>query len=152
MNKIDLRPPASYRNDLALWSAEQAAALRSGKLDRVDIENVAEEIESLGRSEESESESRMAVLLAHLLKHEFQPGRRTPSWTSTLFEQRYRIVCVLSRSPSLKTYPASTIEDEYVIARRNAAAETGLPTTDFPETCPYTIEQIFDPDFLPGDL
>ncbi|MDC9825874.1 DUF29 domain-containing protein [Devosia sp. ZB163] len=150
MNKIDLKRLAGYRQDLALWSAEQAALIREGKLDRVDLENVAEEIESLGRSEESEIENRMAVLLAHLLKHQFQPDKRSPSWTSTIFEQRYRIARVIRRSPSLKAYPATTLDGEYLIARRNAAAETGMPIEALPETCPYTIDQALDPDYLPG--
>ena len=150
MNKLDLRhKPTGYEEDFARWSAEQAVLLRAGRLDRVDTENVAEEIESLGRSEQSEIESRMAVLLAHLLKHQFQPAQRSASWTATIFEQRYRIARVIRRSPSLKFYPAATRDEEYVIARRNAAAETGHPISVFPETCSYTIEQILDEDWLP---
>lgn len=150
MNKFDLRTLADYDEDFALWSAEQAALIRAGKFDRVDLENVAEEIESLGRSEESEIESRMAVLLAHLLKQQFQADKRSASWSSTIFEQRYRIARIIRRSPSLRVYPASTIAEEYVIGRRNAAGETGLPEATFPASCPYTIEQILDPEFLPG--
>lgn len=143
---------SDYRDDLARWSSEQAALLRAGRLDRIDLQNVAEEIESLRRSEESEIESRMTVLLTYLLKHEFQPTKRSSSWTATIFEQRYRIARVIRRSPSLRPYPASVRDEEYVLARRNAAAETDLAESVFPEACPYTIEQILDPDWLPGGL
>ena len=91
MNRIDLKTPVGYRDDFAQWSAEQAALIRAGKLDRVDLENVAEEIESLGRSEQYQIDSRMEVLLQHLLKWQFQPGVRLlpyecnePTWEEHL--------------------------------------------------------------------
>ena len=150
MNKIDLKKLAGYRDDLALWSAEQAMLIRAGKLDRVDLENVAEEIESLGHSEESEIESRMNVLLAHLLKWEFQPAGRGNSWRATIDEQRYRIARVIKRSPSLKHHPSAMIAEEYPNARLHASGETGLAESTFPVTCPYPIGHILDPDFFPG--
>ena len=150
MNRIDLKTPAGYRDDFALWSAEQAALIRAGKLDRVDLENVAEEIESLGRSEQYQIDSRMEVLLQHLLKWQFQPERRTNSWKASIFEQRMRIGRVIKGSASLRDYPTETLAGSFVIGRNQAITETGLPEAAFPETCPYTIEQILDPDFLPG--
>lgn len=151
MNKIDLKKVAGYHDDLALWSAEQAALIRAGKLDRIDLANVAEEIESLGNSQESEIESRMTVLLCHLLKWQYQPSRRSPSWQGTIIEQRSRIARVVRKSPSLKRHPGQVVDEEYVPARLHAAGETHLPVETFPKTCPYTIQQILDPDFLPGD-
>lgn len=150
MNRIDLKRLVGYRDDFALWSAEQAALIRAGRLDRVDLENVAEEIESLGRSEQYQIDSRMEVLLQHLLKWQFQPERRTNSWKASIFEQRMRIARVIKGSPSLRDYPAETLAGSFVIGRNQAITETGLPEAAFPETCPYTIEQILDPDFLPG--
>jgi hypothetical protein len=150
MNKIDLKHLASYEEDFALWAAEQGALLRAGKLDRVDIENVAEEIESLGRSFEHEIDSRMNVLLAHLLKWEFQPGQRSNSWRATIFEQRTRIGRLLKESPSLRQYPATVIPDEYPLARLHASGETGLNESAFPSTCRYSIGQILDEKFFPG--
>jgi hypothetical protein len=149
MNRIDPKHPAAYEEDFALWSAEQAARIREGRLDGLDRENLAEEIESLGISQRSEIESRMNILLTHLLKWKVQPARRSNSWRATIAEQRMRIARLVRASPSLKPYPAKVIGDEYPLARLHASAETGLSESDFPETCPYTIEQILDPHFLP---
>ena len=149
MNRIDPRRTAGYDEDFALWSAEQAALLREGRLDRVDLENVAEEIASLGRSDKYEIDSRLEVLLQHLAKWAYQPDKRSRSWSASIFEQRMRIARVLARSPSLKSYPAQSLAGGYTIARHEALKETGLPEAAIPETCPWSIAQILDPDFLP---
>jgi len=151
MNKIDLKRLTSIDDDFALWAAEQAALLNSGRLDRVDIENIVEELEYLGGSQKSEIEKRLRVLLAHLLKWEFQPAQRSNSWRATLVEQRTEIAEVIRRSPSLKRYPADVLGRAYEVAALRASGETGLPLTAFPQTCPHTIQQILDPEFLPGD-
>lgn len=150
MNKIDLKRLTTIDQDFALWAAEQGALIRSGKLDRVDLENVAEEIESLGRGDKYQIESRMDVLLAHLLKWHFQPAHRSNSWKATILEQRVRIARLIEDSPSLAGYPAETISGSFVIGRNSAIGETGLHESAFPETCPYTIEQILDLAFFPG--
>ena len=150
MNKIDLPQPAGYDEDFALWSAKQAALLREGRFDQLDIENVAEEIASLGDSQRDEIESRLGVLLLHLLKWNFQPEKRSNSWRATIVEQRNRIRRRILRSPSLKTYPGEVLLDEYESARLYASGETALPLSDFPQNCPYSIEQILDSDFWPG--
>ena len=152
MNKVDLKRLAGYEDDFALWSAEQAALMRAGKLDRVDLENIAEEIESLGRSEQHQIDSRMEVLLAHLLKWHFQPSGRSNSWRASVNEQRARIGRLIERSPSLRHYPAESLQGSFIIGRYEAMRETGLPEATFPQTCPYTIEQVLDPEFLPGAL
>lgn len=152
MNKIDLKRLAGYEEDFALWSAEQAALIRAGKFDRLDLENVAEEIESLGRSDRHAIRSRLAVLMMHLLKWERQPAERSRSWMSTIRGQRREILRLLKDSPSLKPFPGKVFEDEYPWAREKASEETTIFLHLFPETCPYTIEQILDPDFLPGEL
>lgn len=151
MNKIDLKHPAGYEDDFALWSAEQAALIRTGKLDKVDLENVAEEIESLGRSDKREIASRLKVLQLHLLKWQFQPKQRdgNGSWLGTIREQRGRIALLLEESPSLRRQPALVLDREYRNARLDAHDETKLALGTFPETCPYTIDQILDPDFFP---
>lgn len=151
MNKIDLPRLTSIDDDFALWSAEQGALVRAGKFDRVDLENVAEELESLGRGDKYQIDHRMEVLLGHLLKWQFQPTERTNSWSATIFEQRYRINRLIEDSPSLRSRPAETLSGSFVIGRYDAIKETKLPEAAFPETCPYTIEQILDPDFLPGE-
>jgi hypothetical protein len=152
MNKIDLKTLTSIDDDFALWAAEQSALLRAEKFDRVDIENVAEELESLGRGDKYQIDHRMEVLLAHLLKWHFQPEERSNSWKATIFEQRYRISRLIEESPSLRGRPGETFAGSFVIGRYEAIKETRLAETVFPEACPYTIEQILDPDFLPGEL
>jgi hypothetical protein len=149
MNRIDLRKLANYEEDFALWSAEQAALLRAGQLERIDAVNLAEEVESLGNSNRREIESRLSVLLIHLLKWHYQPQSRSGSWRATINEQRKRIARVIKDSPSLRAYPAEVLAEEYEIARERAAVETTIYLDLFPESCPYTIEQILDPGFLP---
>ena len=150
MNRID-RPKAlaRYDQDFALWSSEQAALLRARHFDAVDFVNVAEEIESLGRSDEDEIENRLNVLVMHLLKWRYQAQNRSPSWRATIIEQRSRILKRLSKSPSLKRYPGEVLSEEYVTARLRAAGETELPEATFPETCPFTIDQVLDKSFYP---
>ena len=152
MNKIDLKTLTSIDDDFALWAAEQAALVRGGKFDRVDLENVAEELESLGRGDKYEIVHRLEVLLTHLLKWEFQPAKRSNSWRATISEQRYRIDNLLQESPSLKSHPGQSLRRAYILGLNDAITQTGLPESAFPETCPYSIEQILDPDFLPGGL
>ena len=149
MNKIDLRKRTSIDEDFALWAAEQAALVRAGKIDRADLENIAEELDYLGSSQQHEIESRLNVLIAHLLKWQFQPRGRSNSWKATLLEQRTQIARVIRRSPSLKGHPASVLGEEYRIARLKASGETNLPETAFPEACPYTVKQILDVSFHP---
>jgi len=149
MNKIDLKKPTSIEDDFALWAAEQGALLRGRNFERIDLENIAEEIESLGRSGKYEIVSRLEVLLCHLLKWQFQGEKRTNSWRATLREQRRRILDVIEESPSLKRYPGEKLDRAYIIGRGAAIDQTRLPESTFPETCPYTIEQVLDPDFLP---
>jgi hypothetical protein len=144
--------PSLYKTDLYAWSQDQAARLRAHTSSAIDWEHVAEEIESVGESERSEIESRLAVLLLHLLKWQFQPVQRSGSWKSTIREQRFRLAKRIRRSPSLKHYPAEVLDEEYEFARPKAAEETGLSQESFPIACPYTISDILDPAFLPdGD-
>jgi hypothetical protein len=138
-----------YEADYAQWCVEQGALLRAGRLDVLDRENLAEEIESLGRSQEDEIESRLNVLLLHLLKWKYQPEGRTGSWEGSIVEQRSRLLRRLTKSPSLKAHPASVLADEYVSARLKASGETGLPRALFPEVCPFTIQQVLDSSFFP---
>lgn len=150
MNKIDLKHLASYEEDFALWAAEQGALIRAGKLDRVDLENVAEEIETLGRSERHEIQSRLTVILVHLLKWEHQPEASSNSWAASIIEARDRIAQLIEESPSLRPFPATRLAIAYRPAPTAASGETGLPLDRFPKQCPYSIEQVLDDDFWPG--
>jgi hypothetical protein len=149
------RTEAGYDDDFYAWCLDQARALRrlaashAALAEPLDLENLAEEIESLGRSLLRELGSRYRVLLLHLLKWRHQPALRTPSWRSTIRTQRCEIADLLEQSPSLRRRRAEQVAKAYAIARELAADETGLPIEAFPESCPFTLEQVEDPDFLP---
>ena len=138
-----------YDRDFYAWANEQAALLRAGKLSVADIEHIAEEIESMGKTEKRELESRLTVLLLHLLKWQFQPALQGNSWRLTIREQRRRTTRHLQDNPSLKTRLDEIIEAAYGDSLIRAERETGLPETTFPAECPWTFEQIMDANFWP---
>ena len=138
-----------YEKDVVAWAMEQAALLRSGQLSALDIEHIAEEIEDVGKSEKRELASRMAVLLAHLLKWQYQPGRRGSSWSRTIKEQRKAIAAAMRQTPSLKASlsDADWLAGTWSDAVTKAVEETGLD--NFPEDCPWSMEQVLSAEFLP---
>lgn len=140
-----------YEQDIVAWANEQAALLRAGKLSAIDIEHIAEEIEDVGRSEQRELASRMAVLLSHLLKWQFQPGRQGSSWQRTIKEQRRAIAVALRKTPSLKNSLSDSdwITSAWADAVSKAVEETGLDV--FPDTCPWSMQQALDADFFPNN-
>lgn len=138
-----------YERDFFAWANEQARLLRAGELMQADIENIAEEIESMGKAEKRELISRLKVLLMHLLKWQFQPTGRSTSWRLTVEEQRRQLVRHLADNPSLKRHLAETMVDAYGDAILAAARETGLDRSLFPVACPWSFEQIVDADFWP---
>lgn len=144
MRKSDL-----YDKDFYAWANEQAALLRAGLLSEADIEAIAEEIESMGKAEKRELESRLKVLLMHLLKWLYQPTGQCTSWRLTIKEQRREVVSHLRDNPSLKARLAETMASAYDVAILAAARETSLPETIFPTECPWSFEQITDGTFWP---
>ncbi|CAN5906994.1 DUF29 domain-containing protein [soil metagenome] len=138
-----------YDEDFYLWLMEQAEHLRQGHFNALDLENLAEEVESIGRSDKREVQSRLIVLLAHLLKYQFQPGRRSHSWRATIGEQRRQLDLVFKDSPSLLKHAPDIFDESYRYARRKASDETRLSLETFPDTCPYSLEQILNEDFFP---
>jgi len=142
---------ADYETDFCAWAQEQARLLRAGEFSRLDIENVAEELESMGRRDKREIESQLEVLLLHLLKWQYQATLKSPSWSGTIREQRRRIEKLLRESPSLRPMLDELITEAYVEAREKAAEETGLPEETFPVECRFTFEQVLARDFLPED-
>ena len=138
-----------YDQDFLLWTEKIAGLLRAGRLDELDIEHLAEEIEDMGKSQRRELESRLRVLLAHLLKWGWQRDKRSNSWKATAANQRAELRAVFRDSPSLKTHLPESVAEAYRDAVEEAALETGLPPDTFPEHCPFTSEQILDRDFLP---
>lgn len=143
------RPDGTYENDFYRWANEQAALLREGRLAELDAENIAEEIASLARSEKRELASRLAVLLAHLLKWQFQPRWRGKSWRLSIDEQRDRVMEHLDENPSLRPLLNEAIARAYRHALRQVLKETPLSERDLPADCPYSEEQILDEAFLP---
>jgi Domain of unknown function DUF29 len=139
-----------YKQDFHAWTVQQADLLRTGKLDCADIDNIAEEIESMGRSEKRELISRLAVLLVHLLKWQLQPAFRGNSWRLTIKEQRRGLQRHLRDNPSLKAILEEALLDAYGDARIGAERETGLAAETFPEASPFSFEQAISDDFWPG--
>lgn len=138
-----------YNSDFYAWTQTQAKTLKAGIWDALDIENLVEEIETLGRQERQELQNRLGILLGHLLKWQYQPGNRSNSWRSTLREQRRRIDQLLADSPSLKPFLPEALARAYQDGLDLAVRETGLSYDAFPEDCPYLFTQVFTPDFLP---
>jgi predicted nucleic acid-binding Zn-ribbon protein len=130
-----------YDRDFYAWSNEQAALLRAGNLSAADIAHIAEEIETLGRSEKRELVSRLSVLLLHLLKWEFQPARRGTSWELSIANARDELTEHLADNPSLKAQLPEAMATAYRRARRSAAIETNLPANTFPPDCPWSFDQ-----------
>jgi hypothetical protein len=130
-----------YERDFYAWSNEQATLLRAGNLAAADIAHIAEEIESMGRSEKRELVSRLTVLLLHLLKWRYQTERRSRSCELSIDNSRFALVKHLADNPSLKASLTEALETAYYTARRDAAIETGMPLETFPADCPWTFEQ-----------
>ena len=130
-----------YGRDFYAWANEQGALLRAGKLSAADIEHIAEEIESMGRSERNRLTNRLAVLLTHLLKWRFQPALRGNTWRLTIREQRRQARRLLDQNPSLRAGLEAILADAYGDALLAAQRETGLPEDAFPAACPWTFDQ-----------
>lgn len=139
----------AYKTDIVAWANEQAALLRSGNLAAIDIEHIAEEIEDVGKSEQRELMSHMSGLLAHLLNWQFQPSYRGASWEKTIKAKRIEIEFSLKETPSLKTRLSDEDWKKVVWSKAlaQAVAETGLD--DFPDECPWTNDQVMNPEFFP---
>jgi hypothetical protein len=139
-----------YDRDFYAWANEQAALLRAGKLSLADIEHIAEEIESMGKTEKRELVSRLTVLLLHLLKWQFQPVRRGSSWQTSVRVQRRDLKAHMQDNPSLRAKLPEAIEQAYGTAIIEAADQTGLLESTFPATCPWSFGQLMDDGFWPN--
>jgi hypothetical protein len=138
-----------YDEDFYAWTVEQARLLRSGELSAIDAANIAEEVESMGRSDRRELQSRFVVLTLHLLKWRFQPSARSRSWSATIEEQRLQIEQVFAESPSLRPLAGGMLPQAYTMARARAIAETGLADGAFPTACPFPLDDVLSHSFLP---
>jgi len=138
-----------YETDFYGWVQDQVGSLRAGDLSQLDVMHLIDEVEDMGRSLQRALESRLEVLLMHLLKWQYQANLRSPSWRFTIKEQRRRIAKLLKKNPSLSSTVTETLVDAYESAVAAASAETGYEEAVFPTRCPWSFEQAIDPDFWP---
>lgn len=140
-----------YLTDFYAWTQEQTNLLRQGKLDYIDITNLIEEIESLGKQQKQELKNRLGILIGHLLKWNYQPNQRSKSWKYTIQEQRLQILDLIEQNPSLKSYQEEAVTKAYQLGLLLMGRETPLDPKELPSQCPYTLDQIIDTSF-PDDL
>jgi hypothetical protein len=138
-----------YEKDLVVWLNYTASLLRQRRFNEVDIDNLIEEIEDMGRSEKRAVRSPLTRLLMHWLKWQYQPEKRSKSWLFSIKESRKQIERLLRESPSLKQHLQESLDMCYQDAREDAADETNLPIESFPVACFLTLEQALDKNFLP---
>ncbi|MEH1930782.1 DUF29 domain-containing protein [Nostoc sp.] len=138
-----------YDQDFYLWIETTAKKLKEGRLAEVDLANLIEEIESMGRNEKQALDSNLIVVLVHLLKYKFQSNKRSNSWKATIREHRWRLTRAFKDSPSLKLYFQEFFWECYQGARKQASDETGLSLDNFPVESPFSAYECLDEDFLP---
>lgn len=139
-----------YDKDFYKWAMEQAHFIKTKAFDKLDIEHLFEEVESMGASEVRELESRLEILLMHLLKWKYQPNLQSNSWKYTIKEQRLRIAQRIKKMPSLKSKLGDIFIESYEPSILSAVKETGLDESIFPESCEWSLEQILDNEFYPN--
>jgi len=133
-----------YDQDFYAWTQRQMELLQAGRLDELDITNLIEELDSLGKQQRQELRNRLGVLLGHLLKWRYQPESRSKSWRATIREQRQKIQRHLKENPSLKPYLAEAIEIGYEQGLNLLGKETPLDPKQLPQVCPFSEFEIFD--------
>ncbi|NJL90894.1 MAG: DUF29 domain-containing protein [Coleofasciculaceae cyanobacterium SM2_1_6] len=139
-----------YETDFYQWTQVQAKLLSQGQWTALDIENLVEEIESLGKQQKQELRNRLGVLIGHLLKWEYQPELRGKSWKATIWEQREQVLDILQDNPSLKPYLEEAVQKGFRQGLSLVLRETPLDFDVLPKECPYTIAQVLDPQFPTG--
>ncbi|MEA3640753.1 MAG: DUF29 domain-containing protein [Lamprobacter sp.] len=141
---------AEYDGDFYAWTVQTARQLRSGQLDQVNLLQVAEEIEDMGKSDRRALESHLKILMLYLLKWHHQPSHRGVSWRLSIANARDEIAAILRDSPSLRPRLDDLAASRYPGARKQAILETGLASSSFPETCPFSVEQLLEEEDLPS--
>lgn len=138
-----------YDQDFFAWTQEQAKFIKEKSFDKLDITHLFEEVEDMGNRHADEIESRLEVLLMHLLKWKYQPNLQSRSWQLTIKEQRLAITRRLKKMPSLKSKIPELFEESYITSLLRAERETGLPSNTFPEKCEWSFEQALDENYYP---
>jgi len=139
-----------YESDFNLWLETQTRLLKQKQFTQMDIEHLIEEIEDMGNNRKDALESNLMRVLQHLLKWRYQPEKRSNSWRASITEHSLRLNKAIKKSPSLKPYFANVYQECYQDARLVASRETGLDIKTFPVDCPFTPEQVLNPDYLPA--
>jgi hypothetical protein len=142
--------PFLYDRDYYAWLMDQATHVRARRFDKLDYEHLAEELEDMGRSERRAVESHLKNLLLHLLKCSLQPKRRSLSWLDSIANARDAITDLLHESPSLRPALPEMLSRQYPRARRSAALQSDIAETDFPDACPFSLDEILDQAFFPA--
>ena len=140
-----------YDSDYYQWLNVTATLLSEGRLNDLDVPNLLDELEAMGKSQKRAIESYLKVLLLHLLKWNYQPTMRSGRWRSSIRNSRLGISDRIEESPSLRELPELILEKCYRVARSNAADETGLDQSVFPKVCPFTVAELLHEDFLPDN-
>ncbi|MBE9070294.1 DUF29 domain-containing protein [Leptolyngbya cf. ectocarpi LEGE 11479] len=138
-----------YLDDFSSWTSQTAQLLRELRWHEIDMPKLIEEVEDLGKSERRGIASQLIRLVLHLLKWQYQPQRRSDSWLDSITDARTQIELAIEDSPSLQNYPAEQLARIYPHARRQAAKQTNMAPSIFPEVCPYSIDSILAEDWLP---
>lgn len=138
-----------YDRDFNLWIQEHILLLKEARFNEIDTVHLVEELEDMGKRDKRELKSRLRVLIAHLLKWQFQPEGRGISWESSINEQRLEIIYLLKDMPSLKSLIDSSVMEIYADAVDWASDETKLAQTVFPVQCLFSQEQLLDKKFFP---
>ena len=138
-----------YDTDFNRWALEQAAALKAGRFQELDLIHLVEEIEDLSKRQRHAIKSQLIRLLFHLLKWQYQPMQRSASWVSSIQDARTEIDVIIEDSPSLQDYPAEVLESAYQKARRKDSENPAANPVQFPPTCPWIAAQVLADDFWP---
>ncbi len=140
-----------YEQDFHSWTQQHIAFLKEAKFAEIDVDNLIDELESMAKTDRRELVNRLIILIAHLLKWQYQPAMRSKGWQSSIIEQRAQIDFLLDDVPSLKSYLQEAISKAHPRAVKVAAKETRLASASFPSQCDYAIEQLLDENYYPED-
>lgn len=133
---------SQYDKDFYKWGLSQANFLKLGQFDKIDIENIAEEIESLSKSQRSSLRNHLVNLLLHMLKVLMQPEKHTRSWELSILNAREKIEDILADSPSLKPEIKTMLDRAYERSVTKASLQTGIAVKKFPKECPWAFKEI----------
>ena len=139
----------NYDRDRVAWTVEQGKLLRERRLDQVDRNNVAAEIERLGAGDLNVLRERVRILLTALLRWAYQVDLRSTALASTIVSQRHGIEQILSDSAGLRSHAEELVIDVYPEAKRLAVMESGLFEDSFPAGLPFLTKEVFDIEYLP---